>query len=456
MANLSTEISTATPGQNSAALVSDKPPRLQRLRDYIDSARSSDFLHKVLETYATQITLIAIGLVTTVAVARALGPEGRGLYAVATAVGALGVQFGNFGLPASNTYYLSQDRSLLPRLVGNSLLVSGVVGGLGSLAAWFLFSTHPELSPVHGTLLKLSLAWVPLGLCFLLMQRLNLGLYAVRSYNKTEVINRGCGLVLIGLVIVFRRISPAMVITANLVALIVGCSWALRNMRPYLSTFPRPSWALLQQHLGLGTKAYLITALSFFHMRIALLMVKYILGPQQAGYYSVASGLGDYILMLPGVIALILFPKLSAVISFPEKLRQAKKAVLGTALALVPLLILAGVLAKPAVRILFGSAFVPATDAFIWLTPGIFALGIEVASVQFLNSLGYPKILIGLWASTILVDALLNLWAIPHFGIRGAALVTSISNTVALIGVWLIIRFRYSVSAALAEVAPVA
>jgi O-antigen/teichoic acid export membrane protein len=73
-----------------------------------------------------------------------------------------------------------------------------------------------------------------------------------------------------------------------------------------------------------------------------------------------------------------------------------------------------------------------------------------------LNSLGYPKILIGLWASTILVDALLNLWAIPHFGIRGAALVTSISNTVALIGVWLIIRFRYSVSAALAEVAPVA
>ena len=128
--DLSTEISAA-PEQKSATSLPDKLSPLRPLRNYIDAARSSDFLHKVIETYATQISLIAIGLVTTVAVARALGPEGRGLYAVATAVGALGVQFGNFGLPASNTYYLSRDRALLPSLVGNSLLVSAVVGGFG-------------------------------------------------------------------------------------------------------------------------------------------------------------------------------------------------------------------------------------------------------------------------------------------------------------------------------------
>jgi len=438
-----TEIPTL-PAQELTASVGKKPSRLRRLQDYIDSARDSDFLHKVLETYATQISLIGIGLITTVAVARALGPEGRGLYAVATAVGALGVQFGNFGLPASNTYYLSQNRTLLPRLLGNSLLVSAVVGGLGSQAAWLVFSAHPELSPVHGTLLKLGLAWFPLGLCFLLLQRLNLGLYEVRAYNKIEVINRGCALALIGIVILSRRISPEMVITANLLALAVGCGWALRSMRPYLSSFPRPSWRLLQQHFGLGVKAYFITALSFLHMRIALLMIKYLLGPQQAGYYSVASSLSDYILMLPSVIALILFPKLSAVISFPEKLCQAKKAVWGTALALVPLLILAVILVKPAIRLLFGRAFMPATDAFVWLIPGIFTLGIEVASVQFLNSVGYPRILIGVWVSTVAVDVLLNLWAIPHLGISGAALVTSISNTVALIGVLLVIRHQVS------------
>jgi O-antigen/teichoic acid export membrane protein len=289
------------------------------------------------------------------------------------------------------------------------------------------------------------------------MQRLNLGLYEVRSYNKMEVINRGCALALIGIVILSRRISPETIITANLVALTVGCFWALRNMRPYcLSSFPWPSWKLLRQHLSLGVKAYFITALSFLHMRVALLMVKYMLGPQQAGYYSVASGLGDYILMLPGVIGLVLFPKLSAIVSVPEKLRQTKSVVLGTALALIPLLTATVILAKPAVRILFGRPFMPAADVFLWLVPGIFMIGVEGATVQFLNSEGYPKILVGVWVSSIVVDVLLNLWAIPHFGIRGAALVTSISNTAALIGVLLIIRLRYSGSSEKLQVKAVA
>jgi len=421
----------------------EKESIVPRLRRYLELARRSDFFHKVLETYTTQIGLIGIGLVTTVAVARALGPAGRGLYAVATAVGALGVQFGNFGFPASNTYYLSRNRALLPRLLGNSLLVSALIGGLGSLSAWLVFSAHPELSPVHGILLKLGLAWVPLGLGFLLLQRLNLGLYEVRSYNKIEIINRCCALALIGLVILSRKISPETILAANLVALVIGCSWALRGMRPYLIELPRPSWKLLREHMGLGMKAYLIAALSFLHIRVALLMVKYMLGPQQAGYYSVASSLGDYILMLPSVIAMILFPRLSAVTSFSEKRRQAKKAVLGAGVALVPMLALAVVLAKPAVHLLFGRAFLPATDAFVWLIPGIFALGIEVTSVQFLNSTGYPRILMGVWGTTILVEVLLNLWAIPHFGIRGAAFVTSIANTVALCGVLLVIRLGY-------------
>ena len=61
------------------------------------SAQNSDFVRKVMETYATRIFLMGIALVTTVVVARLLGPQGRGYYAVAAAIGALGVQFGTLG-----------------------------------------------------------------------------------------------------------------------------------------------------------------------------------------------------------------------------------------------------------------------------------------------------------------------------------------------------------------------
>jgi O-antigen/teichoic acid export membrane protein len=93
---------------------------------------NSDFVRKVAETFGTRILLIGIGLVTSVIVARILGPDGRGLYAVAATIGAIGVQFGNLGLHASNTYYVARDRSLLPALVGNPLLIGFVFGGFGA------------------------------------------------------------------------------------------------------------------------------------------------------------------------------------------------------------------------------------------------------------------------------------------------------------------------------------
>src|SRR5436309_959189 len=79
----------------------------------VQAASASDLVHKVLETYITQILRVALGLVLTIMVARILGPQGRGLYAVALAIGALGVQVGNFGLGSSNIYYVAKDHDLL-------------------------------------------------------------------------------------------------------------------------------------------------------------------------------------------------------------------------------------------------------------------------------------------------------------------------------------------------------
>jgi hypothetical protein len=88
--------------------------------------KTSDFVRKVAETFLTRILLIGIGLITSVIVARVLGPEGRGLYAVAATIAAMGVQLGNLGLHASNTYYVAQKPELLPFLMGNTLIASFV------------------------------------------------------------------------------------------------------------------------------------------------------------------------------------------------------------------------------------------------------------------------------------------------------------------------------------------
>src|SRR5260370_22178301 len=124
----------------------------------------SGLFRNVLETYGTRVLLIAVGLATTVLVSRVLGPMGRGLFAVAVVIGAIGVQFGNLGLHASNTYYVAKDRDLLPALIGNTLVISFGIGGLGALVCWVVFAFWPAIAPLQGILLVLALAWIPFGL----------------------------------------------------------------------------------------------------------------------------------------------------------------------------------------------------------------------------------------------------------------------------------------------------
>jgi O-antigen/teichoic acid export membrane protein len=168
------------------------------------STFSSDFFHKVAETFGTRILLIGIGLVTSVIVARCLGPEGRGLYAVAATIGAIGVQFGNLGLHASNTFYAARDRTLLPALLGNTVMVTLGFGGFIAVVAWIIFSQWPHLAPIQKKLLSLSLAYIPFGIGYMLLQNLLLGIQKIRSYNIVEVINKTLVIFLIGFAIIFR------------------------------------------------------------------------------------------------------------------------------------------------------------------------------------------------------------------------------------------------------------
>jgi O-antigen/teichoic acid export membrane protein len=411
-----------------------------RLWNFARQLAASGFVRKVAETFAIQIILLALSLMTSVAVARTLGPQGRGLYAVAMAIGLIGVQLGNLGLHASNTYYVAQDHSLLPRLLGNSLAISlGLGGGLG-LVASVIFWFQPRLAPLQGRLLYLGLAWIPFGLAYVLMGNLFLGLQDVRSYNKVEVLNRVSSLIFIGVVILCGRTTPASVFGAMMLGVVLSSAWTLSRLWRVAELFPRPCFRMLTVHFRLGIKAYLIALFAFLLLRFDLVMVKYLLGAEQAGYYSIASTMGDYMLMLPSVIGLILFPRLSAMKSTEEKLRQAKKAAKGTALALLPVLVCAGFAAKPVVHLLFGKAFLPAVGAFLWLIPGIFAMGIETAMVQFLNSMGFPSVVVWIWFFSTVLNVALNFWAIPHFGIVGASLASSLCYSLVLLAVVMIAR----------------
>lgn len=384
------------------------------------------FVRAVAGTYATRVALVVLGMITSIIVARALGPAGRGLYAVALTVGAVGVQFGHVGLHAANTYYVARDRRLLPALLGNSLVASLVVGGVGSLLAWGLFLARPGWAPVHGLLLALALLWVPFGLGDTLLQNLLIGIDRVRAYNVVTLVTKVLGLALLVVVVLAGWVNVPVVFATGLATVVTALVWQAGLLRR-LAGAAGPSVALFRSSLRYGGKAYLANFFSFLVLELDILMLQYLRGAEATGYYSIAAAMGNMVYMLPVVIGTILFPRLAAEADVRVRWRRALRAALGVGVALVPGLVGLALLARPLVSALYGVAFAPAVPPFLWLAPGLVFLSLSTVLGTVMGASGMPAYAIVPSLVAAALNVALNLVLIPRMGATGAALASTIT-----------------------------
>ncbi len=388
---------------------------------------ASDFVRKVAETLTTHIFVAFIGFITSVMVARILGAEGQGLYAIATTVSAIGVQFGNLGLHSSNMYYISREPRLLPELVGNSLLVSFLFGGAGAVAAWSIFSLAPNLVPIHGTLLILALGWIPFGLACLLLQNLLLGMQEVRAYNKVELVKKILGVCFIGCILLFGWVTVENVFLATLLGLVISFGFVLWRLKFLLTQIPLPSFDVFKSNIGFGIKAYASDFFAFMVLRVDILFVNYYLGTKDAGLYAVAVGMINLINMFPVVVGSLFFPKLCAVNEWKDRFRLVRKVCIVMAIIMIPVTMTAMLVADILFATVFGHSFANSAIPFRWLLPGALLLSVEVMLRRILISDEYRIEVVWSWLITLTVNIILNFYLIPRMGIKGAACASSAS-----------------------------
>lgn len=420
--------------------------RLSSCFEYLRRAVEADFFRNVAGTFTTRVLLLGVGFVTSVLVARILGPEGRGAYAVAVAIGAIGVQMGNLGLHASNTYTVARKPQLLSTLVTNSAVVGIGLGGVAAAAMGLFFSLWPTLAPLQGPLLWLSLCWIPFGLCYLFLQNLLLGIDEVKAYNKVELANKILSVVLIIGVILSGFVTAEMVFVTGLLTL--GCSlvWSFVILNKHTFRFTRPSFALLRENFGYSLRGYVAALFAFVALRLDLLLIQYLLGVEQAGYYSVAVVLADALYMLPLTVGTILFPTLSGMSDDSQRWRFSKKVAGLVGLVMAGIAIVASFGARPLINTLYGPAFDPATAAFVLLLPGIVLLSVSSLLMNYLASIGMPPVVMYSSGTAAIANLGLNLKLIPSFGIEGASVSMTVSAGI-MLAIVLFYIYRYRIHA---------
>lgn len=127
-------------------------------------------------------------------------------------------------------------------------------------------------------------------------------------------------------------------------------------------------------------------------MRVNLLLVGEPLNPNEVGWYSLGLSFTDIIVMLPATAGTMWFSELSAIPDESKRWHVVRRATLavGGITALVCALVAA--VATPAIRWLYGNAFLPAASVLQLLLLGVVALSPTTILNNRLASAGVPMI----------------------------------------------------------------
>jgi O-antigen/teichoic acid export membrane protein len=165
------------------------------------------------------------------------------------------------------------------------------------------------------------------------------------------------------------------------------------------------------------------------YMKIDQVMIKEMLDEEQVGYYAAAVRICEAWYFIPIAIVTSLFPAIINAKQKSEQLYRSRLQKLYDLLAFIAIIIAIPVtiLNEQITLLLFGTEFLPTASVLtIYIWAGL-AVGIGVATNQYLVTENYTKFSFYRTFAGTIINIFLNLLLIPHYGINGSAIATLIS-----------------------------
>src|SRR5258708_338675 len=276
------------------------------------------FKSGVALTFATRILTFVGGVGSSIVVARWLGPEGLGTLAVLNVTVALALQIGSAGLPSANTYFIARDRGTLGPVWANAITFALAAGALLAVLAVALAALRPALfGGVSRNLLAIAALSIPLQLLTLLGLNVLLAMDRIGPMNLLDSMAPVLALLNAIVALVILRANLTTLVSLNTVAaialsfsLLLAVSRLVARQKERRSC--RPDFSLLKEMLVYGVKFYTSIMASVVIFRSDLLIVNHFRGAVEAGVYAVASQVSFLLLLLPGVMASMLFPRVAS------------------------------------------------------------------------------------------------------------------------------------------------
>jgi O-antigen/teichoic acid export membrane protein len=385
-------------------------------------------------TFVTRTLQLALGIGSSIIIARVLGPQGKGFYSLAILLPSLIISFSNFGIGQASIFFVGKRRYSAEEILGNNITLSFLLGIAGFfigliIIVFFGSFLFPGVTKAY---LFLALFLIPLEFFLSFVNYLLLGLLKIKEFNFINILQSFVFLLLISILLLTLSFGVKEVITAYIISSFIGVVVLFFLAKRIVGNFHlHLDKSYFKDAFRYGFKVYLGNIIQFLHYRIDMFLVNIILNPIAVGFYSIAVTLAEQIWLVSQSAGTVLFPRVSSETD-EKRLKEFTPLVCRNVL-LITLIgaILLFFLGRLLIFLFYSEKFSASVLPFQILLIGVVAMsGWRILSND-LYGRGKPELNIYISLVSIVLNIILNILWIPKFGIAGAAWATSASYTFA-------------------------
>jgi O-antigen/teichoic acid export membrane protein len=400
--------------------------------------KPNSFLKNSFITLVRQFTSIVIGTLLIIIIARMLGPELQGEYALITNFPAILMMFINLGINISTVYYVSRQEIDPGESFFNNLIIGVILSIIGVIAGFIaiyffgdlLFKDIDDHSYVYFILIA-----IPFMLMNTFFQTIFQGIQDFKVFNTILVVTQISNLLLVLILIVLFDFG----LMGALIAFISGHALTLL----FILVFSVKRFSLTRENLRLnvpylkksfhyGFKSYMSNLVTFMNYRINIYLLGFFVGNTAVGLYFTALTLGEKLSVFTQSISSVLLPKIASMGTEEERNHLtsivSRFTMIFMLLFSVVIFFVIDFLAP-----VLGNQYKETPFFLKILLPGISLLAVEKILSNDIAARGKPEINMYVSIFNVIFSTILNIVLIPMYEATGAAIATSISYSLSFV-----------------------
>ncbi len=383
-------------------------------------------------TFVIQIVIFILGITNNIILSRWLGVEMLGVLATIVVIIEIVFKVVNPGLDTSAIFFISNNRFPIKKFVGSyffnliAVFLAGVIIIIlliqGDIVAQLVRGINSEL--ITASLWSLIIYYFAFQ-AYEFGIKIPLGLQEFKKFNQIQVLKPA---ILFILLLIFSNLLE---VRLNLVLVIIGVSWIIPAVIVWAKQIPFDigfNKKITIDSLGYGLKVMLGNLLQFLIYRSDILLIGFFISQTAVGWYYISVIIAEKLLYLTQATGTIFLPAAS------RSEEQYKKTPILSRTNLFVVIIASIIIAALSpwlIPLLFSHEYVNSVLPLILLLPGIASLSVsKILSADF-GARGKPQYNMYVSMINFCLNITLNIILIPKLGIKGAAISSSISYSIA-------------------------